>query len=670
MFLEVWNSKMRLGACIFMIVKDLMEDAQLNFDQPLLSVRRGPSTPTLANQKESTYSASHLPYYKSELKSGSVRNPGSVPFQWERMPGRPKDETTPQPKSVEQPPLAPKLPPGRIINHIPKHSRKSSTDSAVIMAAVDNAGPPSHCSSEVENVAELEVSTKQMDQENMSTAEDDDSNYVDALDTLSRTESAFLNSTVSGASGADGFYIKPSGSFTDPHARDFMMGRFLPAAQAVALEVPQFCSRKQHVVKEEPELPKKAIRWDWQSTVYIPCTPDKMEEEDGVSDDSEEDERTGTKNWSGKGCGLLPRFCLLNPVPGIREVTPISIPLVRKAYRKTVSATSNTRHEISPRNAYQVKKTAISARKPVVGRLEIGVVAENRNLRLNKTSNATAYRKLDESLKNLPNAAAPYLNALPHSFSHEGKRSQGIPEEAKGSQIYKNHSHGKDYKNTRNLLADQTAAGESGGSDPAIEKTLYIDSLQVIESQSLCSSSSERWATDSKRHSPSVDYITGVDKHIRSADGKETPTSRNMDMDSVAQTSMKRTVRDVHNVMKEAKQDQYPKLEPHDMAPLKLDDGCRPDLIVQQLGKDDVKTMHNHSKQSLLTLPLPKSPSESWLSRTLPAMHARTPYSKLHPGFQWQQEKHANSQSPIGSKWETMVKDSNTGQTNTYLTKR
>ncbi|GAB2214893.1 hypothetical protein Drorol1_Dr00019260 [Drosera rotundifolia] len=654
-----------------MIVKDLMEDAQLNFDQPLLSVRRGPSTATLANQKESTYSAAPLPYYKSELKSGPMRNPGSVPFQWERMPGRPKDETTPQPKSVEQPPLAPKLPPGRIINHIPKHSRKSSTDSAVTMAAIDNAGPPSHRSSEVENVAELEVSREQMDQENMSTAEDDDLNYVDALDTLSRTESAFLNSTVSGASGADGFYIRPSGSFTDPHARDFMMGRFLPAAQAVASEVPQFCSRKQHVVKEEPKSPKKAIRWDFQSTVYIPWTPDKMEEEDDISDDSEEDERTGTKNWSGKGCGLLPRFCLLHPVPGIREVTPISIPSFRRAYRKPVSATSNPRHEISLRNAYQVKKTAISSRKPVaaVGRSEIGIVAENRNLRLNKTSNATAYRKSDESLKDRPNAAAPYQNALPHSFSHEGKRSQGIPEEAKGSQIYKNHSHGNDNKNYQNLLADQTATGESDGGDPAIEKTLFIDSLQVIESQSLCSSSSERWTTDSKRHSPSVDYTTAVDKHVRSADGKETPTSRNMGVDSVAQTSMKRTVRALQDVMKEAKQDQDPKLEPHDMARLKLDDGCRPDLIVQQLRKDDVKTTHNRSKQSLLTLPLPKSPSESWLSRTLPAMHARTPYSKLHPGFQYQQEKHANSPSPIGSKWETMVKDSNTEQTNTCLTK-
>ncbi|KAL9261387.1 hypothetical protein AKJ16_DCAP03983 [Drosera capensis] len=654
-----------------MIVKVLMEDAQLNFDQPLLSVRRGASTPTLAVQKESTYSTVHLPYYKSELKSGPVRNPGSVPFQWERMPGRPKDEATRQPKSVEQPPLAPKLPPGRIINHIRKHSLKSSTDSAVTMAAVDNTGPPSHRSSEVENVAELEVSREQMDQENMSTAEDGDSSYVDALDTLSRTESAFMNSTVSGASGADGFYIKPSGSFTDPNARDFMMGRFLPAAQAVALEMPQFGSRKQHVVKEEPKLQKKAIRWDLLSTVYIPCTPDKMEEEDDISDDSEEDERTGTKNWSGKGCGLLPRFCLLNPVPGIREVTPISIPSVRRAYRKPVSATSNTRHGISLRNANQVKKTAVSIRKPVapVGRSEIGIVAEKINLRLNKTPNATAYRKSDESLQDLPNAAAPYQSALPHSFSREGKRSQGIPEEAKGSQIYKNHSHGNDYKNARNLLADQTATGESDGADPAIEKTLYIDSLQVIESQSLCSSSSERWTTDSKRHSSSIDYTTGADKHVPSADGKETPMSRNMGMDSVAQYSIKRTVRDVQDVMKEAKRDQDPKVEPHDMARLKLDDGSRPVLIVQQLRKDDVKTTHNSCQQSLLMLPLPKSPSESWLSRTLPSMHTRSPFSKLHPGFQRQQEKQATTPSPTNSKWEMMVKDSIADQMNTYLTK-
>ncbi|CAI8592516.1 unnamed protein product [Vicia faba] len=69
-----------------------MEKKQLNLNQPLLSVRR--FTSTIAS--ESDNSSATLPYlasYKSELSSGSgsVRNAGAVPFQWEKTPGKPKD---------------------------------------------------------------------------------------------------------------------------------------------------------------------------------------------------------------------------------------------------------------------------------------------------------------------------------------------------------------------------------------------------------------------------------------------------------------------------------------------------------------------------------------------------------------------------------------------------
>lgn len=89
-----------------------MEENQLNFNRPLLSVRRFSST--ISSQKESKKkNGSSLPSISQSpsFKSGSLRNAGSVPFVWEQTPGKPKDSTKTQQNSKN---LVPKLPPGRI----------------------------------------------------------------------------------------------------------------------------------------------------------------------------------------------------------------------------------------------------------------------------------------------------------------------------------------------------------------------------------------------------------------------------------------------------------------------------------------------------------------------------------------------------------------------------
>ncbi|XP_023741222.1 uncharacterized protein LOC111889321 [Lactuca sativa] len=84
-----------------------MEDNQLNFNRPILSVRRFSST--VSSQKDSKRKNGISP--SPSYKSGSLRNPGSVPFVWEHTPGKPKDETKTQ-KHIKY--LVPKPPPGRI----------------------------------------------------------------------------------------------------------------------------------------------------------------------------------------------------------------------------------------------------------------------------------------------------------------------------------------------------------------------------------------------------------------------------------------------------------------------------------------------------------------------------------------------------------------------------
>ncbi|RWV97703.1 hypothetical protein GW17_00039491 [Ensete ventricosum] len=90
------------------MVKNLMEDKKLDFDAPLLSVRRlsaEAAAAAAAASSSSTVPPAYgsgesgtkppprrfsLPFYRSELKSGPVCNPGVVPFVWEQTPGQPK----------------------------------------------------------------------------------------------------------------------------------------------------------------------------------------------------------------------------------------------------------------------------------------------------------------------------------------------------------------------------------------------------------------------------------------------------------------------------------------------------------------------------------------------------------------------------------------------------
>ncbi|KAG2327628.1 hypothetical protein Bca52824_010356 [Brassica carinata] len=195
-----------------------MEEKQLDFNRPLLSVRR----PTQASESESKTRSFDpvipppcaLPVYKSDIKSGPVRNPGTVPFQWEHKPGKPKDETKPGLQSFVEPRYVPKLPPGRVRVSV----RKPET-------RVEDA--KSCC----------------------------DDTYLDAADTLSRSESFFFN--CSNVSGHGGTLVEPFGTLSsDRQTQDLMMGRFLPAAKALTSETtPPHLATK----PPKPEEPGKVV---------------------------------------------------------------------------------------------------------------------------------------------------------------------------------------------------------------------------------------------------------------------------------------------------------------------------------------------------------------------------------------------------------------------------
>lgn len=283
-----------------MILQNLMEEKQLDIHRPLLSVRHGSSTtiPTAVNKKktnDSHPSLPSLPYYKSDLKSGPVRNPGVIPFQWEQSPGRPKNKNQAHKEYTLKEQLPPpKLPPGRIVNQkqqkpidielkdLPASSLRSYSETVLSsweLASWEKA------------ISVLQEPDEEMKSEEISSSDDENVKLEYAPDKFSRTDSFLVNCSVSGVIGMDDSNATLSGASLGPQIRDFMIGRFLPAAKAVASETPQFAFRKHPVAREQLTQVKVATWRMWAPDV--PLTSETLAhnvEAEGEEEDDDEDE--------------------------------------------------------------------------------------------------------------------------------------------------------------------------------------------------------------------------------------------------------------------------------------------------------------------------------------------------------------------------------------------
>ncbi|XP_028807679.1 uncharacterized protein LOC114762374 isoform X2 [Neltuma alba] len=287
-----------------------MEEKQLDFNQPLLSVRRfSPKAASETEKKSRNRSNSSirlppLPAYKSDLKSGPVSHPGAVPFTWEQTPGRPKNEGKLPKLDIEQPPLTPNLPPGRAsVEH--QASGQVSKGSAISKSAT-----------------KLKILREALQETDSSDSDNGDEAYQDAIDKLSTTESFLMNCSASGLSGLDDQETQPFGSFSsDQQARNFMIGRFLPAAKAIASGSPQYASRKPPVEQEEPRQVKEVVllsRQRYSPLRQIVLSQHAQDIGEGESEDEDDNESDGSETNATKVCGLFPRLCFLNPLPELR----------------------------------------------------------------------------------------------------------------------------------------------------------------------------------------------------------------------------------------------------------------------------------------------------------------------------------------------------------------
>ncbi|KAJ3695362.1 hypothetical protein LUZ60_000739 [Juncus effusus] len=372
----------------------------MDLDAPLLSTRRFSTEPPTSSSSSSSSAPftptsnsstrrSSLPFYKPELKSGPVRNPGVVPFVWEQKPGQPKPGTGTS--SPSRPPVAaPRPPPAKLGSSV--RTRKPVTEFAssgkepidpsieefsttknekslkeeleemkkdekfdqhsvpeIVQATSNNrANKDESTQNETFKQKLTEAKQKQGNQtqtqqekqtegspEAKSESESEEDNFSDALDTLSRTESFVMNCSVSGLSELPKTNNhSPGGS--DPEAHKFMMDRFLPAAQAVATGSPQYTFRKVPVPAKEPSRPfligtgtspdqrRVPLPLPYQHQPKYEDDEEEQEEEESEEEGSEED-LEASRRFQAKGCGFFPSFCvkssllLMNPVPGLKH---------------------------------------------------------------------------------------------------------------------------------------------------------------------------------------------------------------------------------------------------------------------------------------------------------------------------------------------------------------
>ncbi|KAL2328051.1 hypothetical protein Fmac_021478 [Flemingia macrophylla] len=654
-----------------MILKTLMEEKQLDFNQPLLSVRRFSSTVASENVNKSKPEKSlpkrpPLPFYKSELKSGPVSNPGTVPFVWEKSPGRPKNESKQQTRVIERLSLAPKLPPGRVLKAEQQDCEKAPKGTSVTQSRIGSTVSDSQSAASLENKGTKHENLKEVIEDKASSGSDDgDETYLDAHDTLSRTESFFMSCSLSGLSEWDEQEVQSSGNFTtDQQARDFMIGRFLPAAKAMASETPQHNSRKPLVTQEQPRQPRKVVSGaksrprdqKWQRVLPHYVQDIDREESEGDSDDND-----GYKNYAPKVCGLFPRFCLLNPVPGLRMEDRILSSTVHGVQGKSVASHRRTAKEHGRTANYGKKSTEEKIFLGTAEKSKHGIDPHRRGFSKPVVSESTQF---ETSCDNPVVEKTLYVDSV-HKVKSSCSSDIGID---KNLSLDSSIEDGKHYGIVEEKAVVQPKSSASLDSSLPVCSGHSNGNMQmemkINHSNKICHEKQELTKPDYKgsdldhglvaMSSPEMVGCKKIDSESKTFISKE--GSKGLIPHPVSWRDMKFAGQEATKMG-----DQECTLgsseDPSTLPCSNVVYDPNIDFLSQSLKKTGHGGISNTSSSKLpLALPSPKAPSESWLRRTLPTVSSRNIIlrSNLVANF------HAPMQTPAlpDPKWETIVKSS------------
>ncbi|KAK6932699.1 Protein of unknown function DUF688 [Dillenia turbinata] len=583
-----------------------------------MSARRYPSP--LADRRNQQVVEKSVPNRQQSLPSyklGQVTEPVAVPFLWEQIPGMPKSKNRQESRVSYDPSVTPRLP--------PKLKENRSKSGPIVLI--------SNADQKRESFNKATVQNTGPDMEN---DDDDDDAYSDALDAFSELESLSLSCSVSGLSGSDGLDAKPCGTFfIDPQTRDLMMNRFLPAAKAMILETPLYVSKKQAATPERPRrsVDESAKGRRVQLNQYGSNTIPQYDQDAGGEESEDEDyDDNDSVNLRVKGCGLIPRFCvknsaLLNTVPGVKVRTPVPVS----------SAKGNGRipktHRSGPLSQTVYTEMDGVLKSPKLLRDDSRLIGKHHSSKFTDSQTSDVLSPHKQAL----HGRLPYKE-VPKSLFREGVGFLGMPKETVNCNL---NSSGGNEEIYRNKVT-------SGSASLAVEKTLYIDSVHstaVPHSDSNFSDS--KWLTgiagNDLKSPPAASSLQIVQVDVWKEEGILKPPSLDVLNKKGLENSTKGFKLDqgLDDKRKSFRGSEVPTREKKS----------------EPVPKSDNKgNFSENSLQSPLAPPLPKSPSESWLWRSLPSISSKKSFSSLAAKFM--SKKQADKTSSTETTWETIVKSS------------
>ncbi|XP_022994212.1 uncharacterized protein LOC111490016 [Cucurbita maxima] len=622
-----------------------MEERKLNFNVPLMSVRRfskASSSLVEVNEKKpedsqpsrrSSFRVSRPPFNLEE-----VTEPVAVPFHWEQIPGRAKNGC-----GSASPEKLPQLPPERTCS-----SPRLSFGRALEMEACYQ----NECEANSSNAVVVRLESTKASETRSLVSENDDDDLSDARETKSLTGSFSINNcSVSGLSGYNGRTFR-----TDPQTRDFMMSRFLPAAKAMVLEPPKYSLKKQPIAVEQPRqvktIPSENRRMSplkqLESALLLRYCRDEVHEVDGESD-SVDDEYDNPGNISARGCGLIPNICFknalgfLSPVPGmrIRTESPISI-------TNEVRESSRTMHHS---HSQKINKHAWDAAgSPKLQEVKNKWIGEPKHF---PSSTDLQMRGRSSPFRH-SRTASPFRNEA--SWSPSRKQSFVAPKDVETISNFKGNTNFRDR---------QSIQATKHGVDTAsalIEKTLYIDAASVVELTPPLNSSlldANEMVDHASRNNettietrvteetitvepsfPEVKCLTLIEDGKLQREAAESTNKDAIDNDSKMGHGLYKEDLSGYSNVGSADQDEYSTSN------------------FQLVKVEDPASVEVTSVISSQPPPLPKSPYKSWLWCTLPSVSSK----KLLAGSNLGNRLYHKLQCPrtsASTKWETIVKSTN-----------
>ncbi|XP_062206924.1 uncharacterized protein LOC133908783 [Phragmites australis] len=622
----------------------------------------------------SVHRANAPPHYKADLKSGPVRHPGAVPFVWEQRPGQPKSVRTRRP---------PPSPPPRTTSQTQPEVKGGEREVDVIASpyydalgvlgpqalhgvAADDCRTGAAPLKEEKKVAVVEAKNEVKRQEVVAVAavlqkeeDDEEERFSDALESLSRTESFTMNCSVSGLSGVPN-PVPGAAAGAEPGARGFMMDRFLPAAQAVAVGSPQYTFRKagatgnpgrEHArvaaVKAsrdngDDRMRRAPVQLPYQHLPpnYLSCTYPRRDEEEEDDDDYDVH---NTRGFSSKGCGLLPGLCvktsllLLNPVPAMKRGkargrgrdrqfpskgrgNTAPSPLARISQNKHLGCDSNGQ---SWEDVYKHKLEQKYLGQGEDGRSKLA----SESNQLTFWSDSQTGDGSSPFHHSMGGGLSPYRSYAVMSPSSKANGSFGIGDrDEKAIRSNGSGSLGRDHDRSSLAGSDHSSFKGSSSLSSGLDRTGHEDSMDRygdIESET----SHLNQLLDTK-------VALNADVYDSPPEGQRI-VGRNSTVKDQDNDPLTEKISEIRESLFS-----MPCGSP---GTVKLDDGTHLMHDASQevpLHLEDTSVVKKEIMPLQSLLPVPKSPSESWLSRTLPSVANKLPVASFL-GIQVQLKKQA-----------------------------